>query len=237
MSDHDTTPENETGSGKQEQLYSGQHIDAGESKSSDGSETTAAPSAQDQIGILIEAIKKAVSICQDPQGCWKTIKTEEWTIEQLYRNFLVPLALVAGVSQLIGLVLTVKVVGAVMGTLMNIAMMLAMPFVGAIVVEKCATVFEGKIDLDNALKYLAFTYSPTFLAAMLGMFGVGWFQIITGLISLLAGLYAIYLFWEGAVPMTDIPQAKKMPFVVMVAAIMIVIAIIAATIMGFFIAL
>ena len=69
------------------------------------------------------------------------------------------------------------------------------------------------------------------------MVGIIPLPVITGLIAILSGLYGIYLFWEGAVPMTNIPQDKKMPFVVMVAAIMLVVGIVLGLVMSFFVQL
>lgn len=232
MSDNESRTPDKEEQIEQERLYTGQHINSSSTTATSGSAADA--SRTDQVTVAVDAVKKALAVCKDPKGIWRTLKNEEWTVESLYRNFLIPLVLIGGACTLIGTALSESIVGAVLGTLIGIAAFLAIPFVAAIVVEKCAAVFEGNVSLDDSLKFVAFTYSPVFLAQFLGFIPLG---IIVALISFVASLYSIYLFWEGVVPMTGVPQSKKAPFVVMVVAILVVISIVLAIIQSFFFAL
>jgi hypothetical protein len=82
----------------------------------------------------------------------------------------------------------------------------------------------------QALKLVAYSETPVWIAGVLGI--VPALGMIAGLVG---ALYAIYIFYLGLPVMMKTPQDKVIPYMVVSAIVVIVLAVVAGAIAGLFI--
>ena len=88
------------------------------------------------------------------------------------------------------------------------------------VIEKLAPNFEAKVDITGALKLVVYAATPALVAGILGIIPQLMF------VALIGAIYSIYLFWIGVQPITNVPDARKVGFVVVSAIAVFLVAIV-----------
>jgi hypothetical protein len=103
---------------------------------------------------------------------------------------------------------------------------LVMVYVVALIADALAPGFGGQKNQLNALKLVA--YSST--AAMVG----GIFALIPalGALTLIAGLYSLYLLYLGVPILMKVPQEKAIPYTAVLVVCAIVVGMIGGTVLG-----
>lgn len=174
---------------------------------------------------------RATKILKDPKTEWTVIDTEATTVDKLYKGYIMPLAAIPAVATFIGM----SFVGMNMGfpgsyrmsiprgfanMIVSYVLGLVLVYVAALVVSKLAPTFQSTSDDRQALKLVAYAYTPAWIA--------GIFSVIPalGILALLGGLYSIYLFYLGLPVMMKTPQDKVIPYMVVSALVVIVLAVI-----------
>lgn len=172
---------------------------------------------------------RVIEIVTKPSTCWPALKEEERSIEDLYLGYIVPLAAIGPICAFIsgGLFGTGSFFGAIYNTILRYAVCLVMIYVNALVIEKVATFMGGSIRRQDALKLLAYAGTPSLVAGILMLIPPLW--LIGGLIA--AG-YSVYLFVIGAPQMANVPEEKKIGFIVGSILAMIAVGIVIAIIQG-----
>ena len=155
----------------------------------------------------MNAVNRATNILLQPQSEWSAIAHERSDVRALYLRYIAILAILPAAATLISIWLVgslgfgrlgagVALRAALTGYVLSLAMVLVLAFVA----NQLAPRFGGRRDFDQALKLTAYALTASWVAGIFTILPVvGW------LISLLGGLYSLYLLQVGA------PQLMKMP--------------------------
>ena len=192
--------------------------------------------------VNIPAIQARVTkILTDPKGEWAVIETEPTTTDKLYKGYIVPLAAIPAIAHFIGAsfigtttpflgTFRTPIVSGLIWMCVWYVLTLAMVYVAALIVNKLAPTFNSTPNDMQALKLVAYSETPVWIAGVLGI--VPALGVIGALVG---GLYAIYIFYLGLPVMMKTPQDKVIPYMVVSAIVVIVLAVIVGTIAGLFI--
>jgi uncharacterized membrane protein len=173
---------------------------------------------------------RATNILSKPAAEWPVIAGESATPMELITGYAAPLAAIPAICGFLGM----TIVGAsipLMGTVRTgavsglssaaVAWVLGLvgAYVTAIIIEKLAPTFQSRGDTTQSLKLVVFSSTPIWVAGVL--------QLVPalGVLTILAALYGIYLFYLGLPPMMHTPADKVIPYMVVAALVMIVISV------------
>jgi hypothetical protein len=188
----------------------------------------------DKIQVGGAKMKKIIERVRDiilkPKDTWLLIRDEKINIKHLFINYAAPLALIPIVASLIGItligirmpmgVMRVPFLGSLLGAVVGYVLHLAGLFLGAWIIKLLATYFKSKSDLTLAAKVVIYSMTPYWV--------IGILNIIPGLgvISLLAGLYGIYLMFLGLPVILKTPSDKVVLFLISILAVGFVISLV-----------
>jgi hypothetical protein len=179
---------------------------------------------------LMERAKKIIT---DPKNEWPVIEQESTTVERLYRTYIAPLAAIPVIAQFIGWSIIgvsmpfvghyrVGIVSGITSAIVTYVFALAGCYLAALIIDKLAPTFDSRSDMLQALKLVAYAYTPAWIAGVLYIFPP------LALLGILAGLYSIYLFYLGLPVMMKTPEAKVIPYMVVSALVIIVLGFVMA---------
>lgn len=173
-------------------------------------------------------VDRAKRIITDPKNEWPVIEREQTTVEKLYREYIAILAAIPVVAGLVGGVLIgspglfgwsrTPIVGGVVMAIVMYVLALVGVFVAAFIVDKLAPTFDSQPNQTQALKLVAYAYTPAWVAGVAAII-----PVLGTLIGLLGGLYSIYLFYLGLPVMMKTPDAKVIPYMLVAAVVIIVL--------------
>jgi hypothetical protein len=155
----------------------------------------------------MNAVNRAANILLAPESEWSAIAHERSDARSLYLDYIAILAVLPAAATLVSTSLVgslgfgrlgpgVALQAALAGYVLSLAMVLVLAFAA----NQLAPRFGGRSDFDQALKLTAYALTASWVAGIFTILPVvGW------LISLLGGLYSLYLLQVGA------PQLMKMP--------------------------
>lgn len=184
---------------------------------------------------LIERIK---GIILKPKDEWVKIKAESTPVMTLFMKVVIPLAAIPAIAQFIGYALIgirVPFIGAYripMGTsifraILYYALSVVSVYVAGFVVDALAPTFASKKGLENAMKLVAYSMVPAWVA--------GIFFIIPslGVLASIASLYGLYILYLGFnSPMMDTPKDKIIPYMVVSMLVIIGLMIVVSLVVG-----
>lgn len=168
---------------------------------------------------------RAGHILVQPKSEWPIIKQEQTDLQTLYLQYVAILAVIPAVGSFIANAFVgtlsagrVPVGNAFGAAVMGYVLSLVMVFVIALIADGLAPTFGGRKNIDRALKLTAYSMTPAWVA---GAFAI--IPVLGFLISLLGGLYALYLFYLGAPVLMKTTESKTIGYTAVVVAIAIVI--------------
>lgn len=173
----------------------------------------------------MNAVNRATNILLQPQSEWSAIAHERSDVRALYLGYIALLAILPAAATLVSTWLVgslgfgrlgagVALRAALTGYVLSLAMVLVLAFVA----NQLAPRFGGRSDFDQALKLTAYALTASWVAGIFTILPVvGW------LISLLGGLYSLYLLQLGAPLLMKMPERKAMAYGVLLVAIAVVI--------------
>jgi len=177
-------------------------------------------------------VARVKEILLTPKPAWAVIVSEETDTATLYTQYIMILAAIQAVAGFIGMSLVgvsvmgvsvrVPILAGLLQMVLGYAMGLVMVYVVALIANGLAPSFGGQKSSMNALKLVA--YSST--AAMLG--GIFMLLPALGILSLVAGLYSLYLLYLGVPQLMKVPQEKVMSYT----AVLVVCALVVGAIVG-----
>jgi hypothetical protein len=179
-------------------------------------------------------MERAKKIVLQPKTEWPVIDTEQTSTGALYTGYIIPLAAIGPIAQIIGwsvFGMSLPFVGtfripiqyAVRTAVISYVAALVGTFVLALIIDGLAPTFGGQKNQMQALKVAAYSSTAAWLA---GIFGIIPALAILGLV----GLYSLYLLYLGLPILMKSPQDKAMGYTVVVIVCAIVLWIIIAVI-------
>jgi hypothetical protein len=178
---------------------------------------------------------RVVNILTNPTSEWPVIAGESDDIATIYRSYAVPLAAIPAVCTFLGLLVfglpflgRPGLMGALSTALGNYVGTLVGLIVAAVVIQKLAPNFGSSGSTGQALKLVAYTSTPIWVAGVLNLVPA------LAALSLVAALYAIYLAYLGLPPVMKTPQDKVVVFLVVAAVVMLVVGIVLSMLLSVF---
>jgi hypothetical protein len=188
----------------------------------------------------MDLVQRVKQILLSPRTEWPVIDAEVTTPAELYKSYIVPLAAIGPIAQIIGYSvfgITVPYMGtyrvpigsAITSGLIGFVLTLAGTYVLALIIDGLAPTFSGQRSPLQALKVAAYSSTASWVAAIFTL--IPGFRLLT-----ILGLYSVYLLYLGLPILMKSPSDKAMGYtaVVILAAIVLfmIIGVIAAHFMG-----
>jgi Yip1-like protein len=174
---------------------------------------------------------RVVNILKTPVPEWARISAEPATVNELITGYAVPLAAIPAICSFIGSTVVgipvvfvgtirVGVVHGLVSAVVAWAFALIGVYIAAVIVEKLAPQFRSRGDLTQAMKLVVFAYTPVWLAGVLNIFPP------LSVLAIIAGFYAIYLFYLGLPIVMGTPQESVIPYMAVSAIVIIVLTVV-----------
>lgn len=182
-------------------------------------------------------VDRAKNIILKPADEWNVIAEEPASVSGLFTNYamlLAALPLITGIIFTGGLGISAGSLGALGGAAisMGFTAVAGMAVVGYVlslvtlylmsfIVNSVSPSFNGKSDLTQSTKLMAYASTPTWVAG-----AIGWVPVLGGLVALAAIAYVVYLIYLGLKPVLGVPQEKVAGFTVVIVLIYMVLSLV-----------
>ena len=172
-------------------------------------------------------IERAKNILLKPKETWNAIDTEPATVQSIYVPYVVLLAAIGPIAQLIGgqvfgygafgVTFRPSLGSALTSAVLSYGLALATIFVLALIIDALAPNFGGQKNQVQALKVAAYSATAGWLAGIFGLIPS------LAILGILAGLYGLYLLYLGLPILMKVPEDKAAGYtiVVVIAAVVI----------------
>jgi len=178
---------------------------------------------------------RVVNILKDPKSEWPVIAAESTDVGRLYLEYIIPLSAIPVVASLIGMmwlgVMTGGLVWWLGFAIATYVIGLIGIYIDAVVIEWLAPKFKSSGTRVDALKVVAYSMTPTWIAGILTIVP------LLGFLAIIGAIYAIYLCYLGLPSVMKTPQNQVVIFMIVSAVVIIVVqmvlgAILAAVMFG-----
>jgi hypothetical protein len=173
----------------------------------------------------MNVLNRAANILLAPQSEWSAIARERSDPKSLYLGYVAILAILPAAATLVSTALVGSVgfgrlgpglalQAAVTGYLLSLAMVLVIAFAASALAPR----FGGQGDFGQALKLTAYALTASWVTGVFTFLPVvGW------LISLLGGLYSLYLVQIGAPQLMRMPERAAVGFGILLVSMAVII--------------
>ena len=186
----------------------------------------------------MNVVDRAKNIVLTPSTEWAALDEEPTRIDDLYKEYVVPLALIPVVADFIGAAIigvSVPGVGVVrtgffsglLGAILQFGLSLAFVYALALIIAALAPTFGGYPNKFSAFKLAAYSMTPIWLAGIFGLIPS------ISFLSLL-GLYGIYVLYLGLPRLMRAPKDKALAYTAVVVLTALVRSIVLAAVLGMF---
>jgi hypothetical protein len=160
-------------------------------------------------------VNRAKAIIMTPTTEWPIIAAEAKSPKEILLQYALPLIAIGPICSILGSFLATYSLGVsfyIATAIVSFVLSIVSLYLLAFVANFLSSNFGGKNDFPSAFKLVAYSYTPVWVAGVLGL--------ITGLIpgltflSLLALGYGLYVFYLGTTPVMAVPQDKAIGYVV-----------------------
>jgi hypothetical protein len=183
-------------------------------------------------------VDRAKGILLSPKTEWQVIDAEPSTPAELYTGYIMPLAAIGPVAQLIGYSafgIPVPVMGtyrvpigsAITHAFVTYVLSLVATYVLALIIDALAPAFNGQRSRIQALKLAAYSSTASWIA--------GIFLLLPGLrLLVILGLYSLYLLYLGLPVLMKSPGEKAVTYTVVIVLAALVLFVLSGVIAGRF---
>lgn len=164
-------------------------------------------SAPPPVAVRGSLVNRVKAILMQPKSEWQVIDGEPATVSSIYMGYIVPLALIPAICGAVRLA-RFSAGYSVRYAITYYVIHLISPFVLALIIDALAPTFGGQKSQIQALKVAAYAATPLWIS--------GVFQLIPGLgiLTLVGGLYGLYLLYIGLPVLMKSPQDRAMGYTV-----------------------
>ena len=164
-------------------------------------------------------LARARGIVAAPANEWIAISNDNKSRSELLLGYLLPLSMVAAVAAFIGYTFIGednplgRIVGPMWGlkyAILELVNFVAGVYICALIISFFAPGFGADKNFGKAFSLVVYSYTPMLLAGILYIFP------FLGFVSLLAGIYGLYILYVGMKPMIRIPDEKSTTFFIIV---------------------
>ncbi len=173
---------------------------------------------------------RVMNILTKPKEEWPVIAAEPRDVAGLYSKYIAILAAIPAVCGAIGNAVVgisfgfgtyrYPLTGAIAMAVLTYVVTLVGVYISAFIVAKLGPSFQSDSDVAQALKLVAYAYTPVWVAGVLHLLP------LLGILVLLAWLYSLYLLYVGVTPVMKTPPDKAIPYLVVSAIVTFVVSLI-----------
>ena len=150
-------------------------------------------------------IARVQNILLKPQEEWVKIDSEPATIQGLFTGYVLILAAIPAVAQLIsGLLFVHMIPVALVSAVVTYALAVGGTFVFGLIVEALAPTFDAQKDRVQAMKLVVYASTASWVAGILGII-----PGINVLGAIIGGVYSLYLLFIGTPILMKSPAEKS----------------------------
>jgi hypothetical protein len=167
-------------------------------------------------------VDRAKNIIMTPKTEWPAIAAEQPNTTQIVTGYVIPLAAIGFVAQVIGYglidlgPLSSFTYGLGMGLISFIAAVAGV-YIMAYVIDFLAPNFGSEKNFGRAFQLVAYSYTPAWVAGILHI--IPYLAILV----FIASLYGLYLMYLGMPTMMKTPQDKVVPYLVVSIIVILVV--------------
>ena len=176
----------------------------------------------------MDIVTRAKNMIMAPAAEWPVVAGESTSVGALYQGYIMQLSAIPPIATLIGTLAFrhIGFGGALLIAIVAYVLGLIGVYVVAFIAAKLAPMFGGTDSTEAGLKLVA--YGST--AAWVG----GVFHIIPalGILSLLAAIYGIYLYYTGVEPVMNVPRARAVGYLIALVVAVIVVYVVIFGLVG-----
>ena len=169
----------------------------------------------------MDIVERVKNIIMTPKTEWLVIAAEEPNTAQIFKGYVLPLALIPAIAHIIGLSVIGRGMmssfswGIAMGLIQFILAFVGV-YISAYVIAFLAPRFGSQQDMGRAVQLVAYSYTPAWVAGILSIVPA------LGVLVFVGGLYGLYLMYLGLPQMMKTPQDKVIGYlVVSIVAVMV----------------
>jgi hypothetical protein len=165
---------------------------------------------------------RAQNIVTRPAVEWPIIAGESTGVAELMTGYAAPLAAIPAVCGFLGLLvlgLGFGILRGLSGVIVSYVFGLVGLYIAAIIIEKLAPTFQSRGNTTQALKVVAYSMTPVWIAGVLHLVPA------LAMLTLIASLYAIYLFYLGLPQVMHTPENQVIPYMLVSALVVIVVTV------------
>lgn len=161
----------------------------------------------------MDIVERAKNIIMTPKTEWLVIAAEEPNTAQIFKGYVLPLALINAIAHIIGLGVIGRGMmssfswGIAMGLIQFILAFVGV-YLSAYVIAYLAPRFGSQQDMGRAVQLVAYCYTPAWVAGILSIVPA------LGVLGFVGGLYGLYLMYLGLPHMMKTPQDKAIVYLV-----------------------
>jgi hypothetical protein len=185
----------------------------------------------------MQLVQRARNIIVTPKTEWDVIAAESTPARDLVVGYVLPLAAIAAVASFIGMSLigqslpflgTFRMgIGWGLGlAIYNIVMAVVFVYVLGFIIDALAPTFSGQKNMAQATKLAAYSYTPAWIAGILGIIPA------LGVVAIIGALYGLYLLYLGLPRLMKNPPEKSAGYTALVVVCAIVVGFIISMIGG-----
>lgn len=178
-------------------------------------------------------VERAKRILTTPRTEWPVIAGESTSTAALFGGYVLPLAAITPLATVIGNGLfdgSISFSQGIMIAVISLVMSLVGVYVLGLIASKIAPSFGGTDDLGQGLKLVAYSYTAAWVAGIINLIPA------LALVSLVGGVYSLYLLYAGSSVMMSVPKERAVGYTAVVILVAIGVYIVIAILVGVVIA-
>jgi len=174
-------------------------------------------------------IARVKNIVVAPDQEWLVVAESEKDItkNQVLTGYAIPFIVVGAIAAFVGTAFlnsAMSLLGAgaamkyaIIGSVSALIMGLVSIFISAFIVDALAPSFGGVKNMDNAMKLVIYSSTPSYIISI-----IAGFLPFLGILQI-AALYGIYLYWTGLTPMMQVPTERRVGYLVVIILVSLVV--------------
>lgn len=175
----------------------------------------------------MDIVARAQGMIANPAEEWRVVAAERTDTAEIFRGYVMPLAGLSALGQLVSLLFAGSLFGALFGAIATFVLTCIGVFVVAKIIEFLAPQFGGPPDALAALKLAAFAPTAHWLAQ-----GLAFLPMVGWLIALAGGLYSLYAYYLGGPVVARVAPDKALIFTISVIVAILVVYAVVGMILG-----
>ncbi|MGH6989632.1 MAG: Yip1 family protein [Stellaceae bacterium] len=178
----------------------------------------------------MDIVNRAKTMIASPRTEWEVTAAEPTDTQQLFLNYVAPLAAIPPLARFIGnsLLFGRSGIGAgILGAIITYVLSLIGVYVIGWIAAKLARSFGGRGEVDQGVKLIAYAWTASWLG--------GVFHLVPaiGLLGAIASFYSLYILFIGIGPMLGVPQGRVVAhFIALFVALIVVYIVIGLVVVG-----